>query len=136
MRSKLNLKDEAVAEAAEFADDAEEDEVQAEEGRLPLIGAVGGRQGVLTVVGVITEEGVDEPIGVVVTTAVFVEPDHLSYFSSRARSLSSRVGSTASTVSFSLSEISSTSLVSERGGGNGGGDFGGGTLFDIGAGAS
>lgn len=135
MRSKLNLKDEAVAEAAEFADDAEEDEMQAEEERLPLIGAVGGRQGVLTVVGVITEDGVDAPIGVVVTAAVFVEPDHLSYFSSRARSLSSKVGSTASTVSFSLSEISSTSLVSERGG-NGGGDFGGGTLFAIGVGAS
>jgi len=89
LRSKLNLKDEAVAEAAEFADEAEEDEVQAEEERLPLIGAVGGRHGVFTVVGVITEEGVDEPSGVVVTT-----------------------------------------------GGNGGGDFGGGTLFAIGAGAS
>lgn len=127
MRSKLNLKD---AEA----DEADEDKVQAEE-RLPpdpVTGVDNGREGVLTVVGV--DEGVDEPIGVV-ATACLVDPDHFSYCSSRARSLSSNVGAAVSTESFSLSEISSMSLLLAFAD-TGGGDFGALLATCIGVGAS
>ena len=127
MRSKLNLKEAEFAEADEAAAEDVDDvaEVQAEE-RLALIGA-DVINGVLIVVGVIAAEGVDEPIGVVATAgACLVEPDHFSYFSSRARRRSSSVRSAGSAGSFSLSEMSSMSLsrCSDRGGGWGGGDLG------------
>ena len=125
MRSKLNLKEAEFAEAEEAAaeDVDDEAEVQAEE-RLALIGA-DVINGVLIVVGVIAAEGVDEPIGVVATAgACFVEPDHFSYFSSRALRRSSSVRSAGCTGSFSLSEMSSMSLFRYRGGGWGGGDLG------------
>jgi hypothetical protein len=125
LRSKLNLKEAEFAEADEAAADDEAEEVQAEE-RLALIGA-DVISGVLIVVGVIAAEGVHEPMGVVATPgACLVEPDHFSYFSSRARRRSSSVRSAGSGTSFSLSEISSMSLsrCSDRGGGWSGGDLG------------
>lgn len=108
----MNLKEAEVAEAEEAA--AEDADVQAEE-RLALIGA-DVINGVLIVVGVIAAEGVDEPIGVVATAgACFVEPDHFSYFSSRALRRSSRVRSAGSGTSFSLSEMSSMSTSRRKG---------------------
>ena len=124
----MNLKDAEFAEADEAvaAEDVEDEaEVQAEERLVALIGA-DVINGVLIVVGVIAAEGVDEPMGVVATPggACLVEPDHFSYFSSRARSRSSRVRSAGSAGSFSPSEMSSMSRSSDGGGGWGGGDMG------------
>jgi hypothetical protein len=114
LRSKLNLKEEE-------ADEADDDDGQAE----LKTGVTDGREGVDAIVGV--DDGVDEPTGVV-ATACFVDPDHFSYFSSRARRRSSRVWETTSTGSFSPSEISSMSLPECLGG-----DFG---AAAAGAGAS
>lgn len=109
MRSKLNLNSD---------DDDDEDD-----GHVKLeTGVDDGNDGVVTVVGV--DEGVEGQIGV----AKRADPDHFSYFSSSAFSLSSNVWATgATTDSFSPSEMSSISMLACNGG-----DFG----PEAGAGAS
>lgn len=77
LRSKLNLKDEDV-------DEADDDDGQAELNN----GVDAESDGVEAIVGV--DDGVSEPMGVV-ETACFVEPDHFSYFSVKARTLSCKV---------------------------------------------
>ena len=117
LRSKLNLKEDDV-------DDADDDDGHAE----LSTGVEAASEGVVVMVGV--DDGVSDPMGVVATAACFVEPDHFSYFSFRALMRSAKFWESASTGSFSPSEMSSMSLPECLGG-----EFGGGGGW-LGVGAS